>query len=166
MFGPQEHSDIAAHKRPGIVTVFAWSRSLKKTMVHYIDKPALLYATTYVLQLVVIHTSEAEQDALFGNSARVGGLKIGGHSSVYSCHRNFELTNSAISMATNVPEPLGSKILMQAFVPYWLFTYNLSPLSFPLRFLVYSSLWAALATDCSNAHSDKHNRRKTSSIDS
>ena len=52
-------------------------------MVHYIDKPALLYATTYVLQLVVIHTSEAEQDALFGNSARVGGLKIGGHSSVY-----------------------------------------------------------------------------------
>ena len=73
----------AAHKRPGIVTVFAWSRSLKKTMVHYIDKPALLYATTYVLQLVVIHTSEAEQDALFGNSARVGGLKIGGHWSVY-----------------------------------------------------------------------------------
>ena len=41
-------------------------------MVHYIDKPALLYATTYVLQLVVIHTSEeAEEDALFGNSARV-----------------------------------------------------------------------------------------------
>ena len=47
-------------------------------------------------------------------------------------------------MATNVPEPLGSKMLMQTFVPYWLFTYNLSPLSFPLRFLVYSSLWAAL----------------------
>ena len=45
-------------------------------MVHYIDKPALLYATTYVLQLVVIHTSEAEQDALFGNNARVRGLKI------------------------------------------------------------------------------------------
>ena len=84
----------AAHKRPGIVTVFAWSRSLKKTMVHYIDKPALLYATTYVLQLVVIHTSEeAEEDALFGNSARVRGLKIGGHSSVYSRHRYFEVTN-------------------------------------------------------------------------
>ena len=47
-------------------------------MVHYIDKPALLYATTYVLQLVVIHTSEAEEDALFGNSARVGGRKVGG----------------------------------------------------------------------------------------
>ena len=63
-------------------------------MVHYIDKPALLYATTYVLQLVVIHTSEeAEEDALFGNSARVGGLKIRGHSSVYRCHKNFELTN-------------------------------------------------------------------------
>lgn len=63
-------------------------------MVHYIDKPALLlYATTYVLQLVVIHTSEAEQDALFVNSARVGGLKIGGHWSVYSCHRIFEITN-------------------------------------------------------------------------
>ena len=62
-------------------------------MVHYIDKPALLYATTYVLQLVVIHTSEeAEEDALFGNSARVRGLKIVGHWSVYSCHRNFELT--------------------------------------------------------------------------
>lgn len=43
-------------------------------------------------------------------------------------------------MATNVWEPLGSKMLMQAFVRYWLFTYNLSPLSFPLRFLVYSSL--------------------------
>lgn len=43
-------------------------------------------------------------------------------------------------MATNVPEPLGSKIHMQASVRYWLFTYNLSPLSFPLRFLVYSSL--------------------------
>ena len=47
-------------------------------MVHYIDKPALLYATTYVLQLVVIHTSEAEEDALFGNSTRVGGTKVGG----------------------------------------------------------------------------------------
>jgi hypothetical protein len=56
-------------------------------MVHYIDKPALLYATTYVLQLVVIHTSEAEQDALFGNSARVVGLKIRGHSSDYRGHK-------------------------------------------------------------------------------
>ena len=77
-------------------------------MVHYIDKPALLYATTYVLQLVVIHTSEeAEEDALFGNSARVRGLKIGGHWSLLGRTKQ-DLWGLATIHYDSAPRPKGS----------------------------------------------------------